>query len=1005
MLLFCPYAYGQFVYTENYTTDDGLLSNEITALYQDSRGLLWIGSSTGVLAKSMEQFLGIIEVNENKFINIKSIIEDDNSHIWIGSSSHGIMRFDGIEGSLIFNSSNGLLSEHISKLFYFKGKIFASNDRGVSIIDVATSKIICNLEIENFNPGLQNTSFFIYKDQVYVSTYNNGVFLIDISKQKLTPISPYKDIFSLMHFGDDLYYSNIKGFFRYNISNQQSESFKKIPFSYDYDFKNSNTVYFVSPGNEYGYGGLFQIHNNQISPLSSILEIPHDDLISIALDNNNNKMYLGTKSNGLLEVYFDNPLKRIESDISVESLSSTEDLLYVFSNQGLNLYDSSSNLIKKIRLESFVNFKKNNLKSSFRDPEKVEDSDNSSIKFCFYRSIIHNKYLWVSSSVGLFKISLEGKIIDHFAIFSPLFDFYKDQLVEILPQGGIRVYSDLKTLKNTYFSENFSNTPKNFVDVLSIDDKLFIASPTKGLFVFDRNKIISLYKTNQFSENRLKKIVTTNDKKILVVTEYDDIYQIDPSTYHHFLKYSHQQIKGKGIQTIIQTNEKVFVGTNKGIEIFENDLHYLMDKEQGLDSYNYSAISAAQGNVFLGTREGLYKMTEYFENIVNDYTPNIRIFEIIINGQSIDKTNKYSWFNIHERKLILNHNQNNIRIYFTDWNPKFPQKVNFRYRLKRDEKWSNVLTKIEIDLNYLEPGDYEVEMEIENLSTGKKYYQTILFVHIKPSFFQTWTFYLLLSSLLILSSFFIYRYRLFVIRKRVQEKNRILLRQKEDEKVRAEIEKQKVILESKLAKTRMQALRSQMNPHFIFNALNTLQFFILSQDRNKGLNYLAQFSKLVRETLENSINDYITLADELEYLKVYTSIENMRFEDRDIRFVFQINDEIDSNEVFVPPMISQPFVENSILHAFDESIENPSLTFIYSKDKDYLICEIIDNGIGFVDQESEVTKHVSRGMSLVKERIHLLLPDLENPIEIFSLEGGTHVRIVLPYILKQNLEK
>ena len=1009
LLLFCPLVYGQFVYTKTYTTDDGLLSNEINALYQDSRGLLWIGSKSGLLVKTMDQFLGIVEVNQNKFNNIKSIIEDDAHNIWIGSSSHGVMKLKGNDESVIFNKKNGLISDEVTRMFHFKSKIYIGTQEGLSVLDTKTQKSI-NLLPENLNTqSVKITSIFTYKDQIFVCTEKAGIFEVHLSTQKLKSIIPFNGVYSVLPFGNEIYYASNKGILKYNAHTHRKINYYDIPYAWGYDIKNQSTIYFVSSGDADGYGGLFQINNDKVTNLTKIFDLPHDDLISIAIDNSNNKMYLGTKQNGLLEVYFDNPLKKVFDNISVHSLSSGEEHLFMFSSEGLKIFNTSTQKERFVPLKAFKTFQLSNRKISEKMLKSIGISSTNNFyslasKITFYRSVIYKKSVWVSSNIGLFELSFQGEFLNHYPIFSPLFDFYKDQLIDVAPEGGLRLFTDLNRFEHQLFSETNSRVSKDCVDLIKIGNKIFIASSTKGLFVFDGEKVISLAKANYFSENKLKKLLVDNKNQLLVVTEYDDIFEINPDTYQNNLKYPSNKLKGKGIQSVIQSNDKLFVGTNKGINIFEKDKHYLMDKEQGLASYNYTSMAKSNGNIYLGTRDGLYKITEYFENVVNDYIPRIRVYDVIINGESIDKSLNYSWYNLISKKIELPFDKNNIRILFTDWSAKFPKKINFRYRLKKDKQWSNVLPKKEIDLNYLEPGEYEIELEIENLSTGKKYYQNILHIIIKPSFYQTWTFYGLMTVFLLIGTFFIYRYRLYIIRKRESEKNELLMRQKEEEKRRIEMEKEKVVLESRLSQTRMKALRSQMNPHFIFNALNTLQFFIISQDRNKGLTYLSKFSKLVRDTLENSINDYILLSDEVQYLKVYTSIENMRFEDRQIHFEFEIEDGIDVNQVLVPPMISQPFVENSILHAFDESILHPKITFMYSKKEEYLVCEIIDNGIGFDGEENEVNKHVSRGMSLVKERLELLLPDLEDAIEIKALENGTYVRIVLPYILKENVD-
>lgn len=1014
-LLICPFVYGQFVFTKTYTTDDGLLSNEINALYQDSRGLLWIGSSSGLLVKTMNDFVGVINVNENKFKNISSIIEDSKGNIWIGSNSHGVIWLNSSDDFKIFNTSNGLVSDKVKRIYHHKNNIYVGTDKGVSIIDATTYKVK-TIEF-NHKPKKSNfqiTSFFEYKNGIFACTMYEGVFQIDVNRFEANAVYAYEGIYSVLPFQNYIYYGTKTGVGKFNTIDKKAYNYAHIPYVWGYQVKNNGTIYFVSYEDTKSLGGLYQINENVITNLNENYQLPHYDLISLALDNKNNTMYIGTKSNGLLEVIIDNPLKKIENNKAIQSLTSTNERLYSFSKEGLDIRNDTDEIVKSVSIDKFISYFQKQLprfgNSNISDFNyKLINETNKTRKIEFFKSLIHNQSLWVSSNIGLFHLDLEGNFLEYLPLFTYHFDFLNQQLVQSSPNNVLRIFKDYKSLDYKEFtSAQSASFPIDITGLEALDDQVYIATAFDGLFTFSDDTFQNLNKVKGFTETKIKRLERIASDRLLVVSDYDDIYDINLRSFNFKKIVDQDKVKGKVIQSLILANKKLFIGTNKGMNIFEDDLKYLMDKEQGLDSYNFTAETDFNGNVYVGTKEGLYKITEYFENVVNDYNPNLKIYNVLVNGVSLNKEFKYSWFSLEGEELYLPYNKNNIRVLFTDWNAKFPKKVNFKYRLKSDKAWSNALTKREIDLNYLEPGTYDLELLIENLSTGKTYQRKILKIVIEPSFFQTLTFYVLLTVSVLLLSFVVYRYRLQNVRKRARLKNEMLLQKQDEERKRIHaenenilLEKNRIVLENKLSSTRMKALRSQMNPHFIFNALNTLQFFIISQNREKGLSYLSKFSKLVRETLENSINDYISLKDEIKYLEVYTSIENMRFEDRQIEFVFSVDESINVENILVPPMITQPFVENSILHAFDERVKKPRLEFIYKISNEFLICEIIDNGNGFASEPSEITRHISRGMSLVKERVALLLPDHEVPIYIEAKEGGTYVRITLPLVSKE----
>jgi sensor histidine kinase YesM len=192
-------------------------------------------------------------------------------------------------------------------------------------------------------------------------------------------------------------------------------------------------------------------------------------------------------------------------------------------------------------------------------------------------------------------------------------------------------------------------------------------------------------------------------------------------------------------------------------------------------------------------------------------------------------------------------------------------------------------------------------------------------------------------------------------------------------------------VKKRLAETKLEALQSQMNPHFIFNAMNSIQNYIIDNDTNDALMYLGEFSKLMRQTLNNSSKSRITLADEIDYLESYVRLEKMRYKDS-VNFVISIDAEIDINEMYIPPMILQPLIENVFIHAFDSKSLNPTIEVSFTILDDWLICKIRDNGKGF---NTDINGHASKGIKLIKERLNLIQGSVKNSILInsFPMEG------------------
>ncbi|MBU2938840.1 tetratricopeptide repeat protein [Lacinutrix sp. C3R15] len=206
----------------------------------------------------------------------------------------------------------------------------------------------------------------------------------------------------------------------------------------------------------------------------------------------------------------------------------------------------------------------------------------------------------------------------------------------------------------------------------------------------------------------------------------------------------------------------------------------------------------------------------------------------------------------------------------------------------------------------------------------------------------------------------------------------------------------------KVSNTELKALRAQMNPHFIFNSLNSIQSYIAKNDIENATNYLTKFSKLMRETLEKSTQKEITLTEDISILKTYLDIENKRA-NNSFTYNINIDETIDAENTLIPPMILQPFVENSIIHGLRKSTERGKICINYTKEKDMLICSVEDNGIGRAASAANTpnTNKHSLGMRITKSRIEIInkIKDTKGNLHIIDKPNGTKVEVKLPLTL------
>ena len=216
--------------------------------------------------------------------------------------------------------------------------------------------------------------------------------------------------------------------------------------------------------------------------------------------------------------------------------------------------------------------------------------------------------------------------------------------------------------------------------------------------------------------------------------------------------------------------------------------------------------------------------------------------------------------------------------------------------------------------------------------------------------------------------------------------------------------KRKAALQQQMSELEMKALRAQMNPHFIFNSLSSIQESIISNKTEAASKYLGKFSKLIRMVLENSGKKFISLQDEINYLQLYLELESFRFDD--LNFTISCN-ESDTAFIRIPPMIVQPYVENALKHGLAHKAGEKKLSVLfYHNKKNQLTAEITDNGIGrkqsMLINTSRTDAHQSMGMQITQQRLSLLNEEQQASVEITDLSeengsaAGTKVTVILP---------
>lgn len=276
----------------------------------------------------------------------------------------------------------------------------------------------------------------------------------------------------------------------------------------------------------------------------------------------------------------------------------------------------------------------------------------------------------------------------------------------------------------------------------------------------------------------------------------------------------------------------------------------------------------------------------------------------------------------------------------------------------------------------LQAGSYKLECYVEDFGGNKSDIVAIPFT-IENPYWQTFWFWLLIGLIFIISAYLLINNRINRIKAQKDSKTKL---------IQAEID----------------GLKAQINPHFVFNALNSIQALIIQQDVDKSNLYLGKFAQLLRRVLEYSSETEITVEEEIDILQLYLDLEKLRFED-DLFIKITIADKTEILHQTIPPLVLQPYVENALKHGLLHSKkEEKLLTINFSKENHYLICCIRDNGIGrpasFKINERRSASHKSFATKATQHRIDLLNETLTSPIliNIEDLKEGTLVELKFP---------
>lgn len=645
----------------------------------------------------------------------------------------------------------------------------------------------------------------------------------------------------------------------------------------------------------------------------------------------------------------------------------------------------------------------------------------------------NNEYTFGSYDKGAFTMSLNGKSVP---LNLPV------PLVWSIEKLGNKLYF------GTYQGLFVQTGPQSFKRLTELYSIRYLKRVDNKLIVLGDNEIgivhNDTYKKLELPEESMEKlgivrhVVEFNSK--LILASSNGVYELSLESKRIKKLKSFKS----GVTSLeVDSQNQLWIGTENGLYFYDGIAFKAMSLGTSSGSKSINFLKFVHENLFVGTNNGLFviKINNDETNIIGQFGLNSGLINLETNINSCFFDNKYLWFGtaeglvrfdvqsydassqeVFEPNLVMTsasvnfspfnyrfssnrsvtgdeirlpHSKNNLSIDFEPLFLRDPETVLMQYWIEGlDDEWHPPSTNTNITLSNLPDGDYVLHVRCLN-EFGMVSEESTIPIVITPPYYRTWWFYLLLVAFGIAAIRYYFLWQL----RRERERNY----------------KENLENRTRLLALEQQSLNASMNRHFIFNSLNSIQYFINTQDKVSANRYLSNFAKLIRKNLDSATenDNMVTLQQELERLELYLSLECMRFKDR-FDFVIDRGD-LDLEQIEVPSMLLQPFVENSIIHGIlpDESKKGHIEVRLKLIAQQLEIC-IDDNGIGI---DVSMTKkaafhgdHKSKGMEITTKRISLIRTmlkkefDLIGPFQITNPDHtikGTRVLIKIPC---ENLE-
>jgi len=935
----------------HFNENDGLPNSIVQSLVFDKAGYLWIGTESGLSKYDGQKFQNYYEKNGLPSNRVWSLAVDNSNRIYAACYNGGIAVLENDSIIKTFHINNKRPNS-VRKLYFSRdfNALFIGTDYGIYVLKNDTIK-----EIEYEKDPLRKSSILSITENngiIYFSVHGgySGLYTLEITN--INPlqytVKRYTDHsnFNIIIYNKSIYTNDSEAIYTGSLKDLNAlfkvKTMSKDFLAWSMEYVGDNQIYLGGFGAGEYIGGLkkFNINTQRVTP--SPYQIQPLSVNQILNDNNHNLIWVASYT-GLYALqkspfeYVD--LKKIGTVLDIEIQN---DILYVLTSDAIyKVIDSQPiNILSRKKLEDVILDIRDNQFQEITDKSSHTIFDKSAMVFNNFQK--NNGQLFVNTSRGTINLS-DMKDYYPFA-YGQFFDSKKNGAYHIQHYEKLKYYSNPKTSLKNHGIEGVYGEIRDIIEIAQFDSTLLFASNFNGLFALKKDSIYYLNKgLNPNFEDVLSDIEIDRWRNTIWCTSVSgNLYNVGFSD-RLFIKEKYNNknsgIVGESFKWVKVDSLYTYVGTNKGLNVIPNsktiginDTVYFFNKNNGYEFISASSpIANKEGEIFLHSTNTLIKINPDFFKKAKRKILNIDI-----------KVDNASVLLGHLDGTKLSYKTKSISINYKVLS--YPSSNNIRYRYQiNNSQW---VSGQNIQLQALKSGRYELLLEAKNLETNLISQQRITF-SISLPYWREWWFLSLLFTFIGSGVAFILKWRLKQIKRREDEKSRII---------------------KKNVELQIRSLQVQMNPHFIFNALNSVQNFILTNNTEESLIFLSNLGSIIRTNLENVAKNFIPLSDEVKFLQKYVDVEISRFKEKlNIELINSANDQ----KITIPPMLIQPIIENAIKHGV-RGLESTGIIKIYfEKDENTLIVSVIDNGVGFKNATKD-KRHNSKGLNLIKHRLDLL---------------------------------